>query len=114
MRRSKRRQLFRSYSRWQIDLVGSGMAASSALPGGNVTGLSLAPDLAGKRLEALRQLLPDVRRLAILGNAGYPAAVVEMVDLQATQPHPPARQNAGRFCAGIFNVVIVMFVQSRT
>jgi putative ABC transport system substrate-binding protein len=67
------------------DPVGSGLAASLARPGGNVTGLSLlAPDLAGKRLEALRQLLPDVRRLAILGNADYPAAVVEMVDLQAT------------------------------
>ena len=67
------------------DPVGSGLAASLARPGGNVTGLSLlAPDLAGKRLETLRQVLPDVRRLAILGNAGYPAAVVEMVDLQAT------------------------------
>ena len=67
------------------DPVGSGLAASLARPGGNVTGLSLlAPDLAGKRLENLRQVLPDIRRLAILGNAGYPAAVVEMVDLQAT------------------------------
>ena len=67
------------------DPVGSGLATSLARPGGNVTGLSLlAPDLAGKRLEALRRLLPDVHRLAILGNAGYPAAVVEMVDLQAT------------------------------
>jgi putative ABC transport system substrate-binding protein len=67
------------------DPVGSGLATSLARPGGNVTGLSLlAPDLAGKRLEHLRQVLPDVRRLAILGNAGYPAAVVEMVDLQAT------------------------------
>ncbi len=67
------------------DPVGSGLAASLARPGGNVTGLSLlAPDLAGKRLENLRQVLPDVRRLAILGNAGYPAAVAEMVDLQST------------------------------
>src|SRR6476646_1331810 len=67
------------------DTVGSGLAASLARPGGNVTGLSLlAPDLAGKRLENLRQVLPDVRRLAILGNAGYPAAVAEMVDLQST------------------------------
>src|SRR6202165_4397156 len=42
--------------------VGSGLAASLARPGGNVTGLSLlAPDLAGKRLENLRQVLPDVR-----------------------------------------------------
>src|ERR1700704_26066 len=67
------------------DPVGSGLATSLARPGGNVTGLSLlAPDLAGKRLENLRQVLPDVRRLAILGNAGYPAAMVEMVDLQET------------------------------
>jgi putative ABC transport system substrate-binding protein len=67
------------------DPVGGGLAASLARPGGNVTGLSLlAPDLAGKRLENLRQVLPEVRRLAILGNAGYPAAVAEMVDLQAT------------------------------
>src|SRR3979490_641822 len=67
------------------DPVGGGLAPSLARPGGNVTGLSLlAPDLAGKRLENLRQVLPDVRRLAILGNAGYPAAVVEMVDLQLT------------------------------
>jgi putative ABC transport system substrate-binding protein len=67
------------------DPVGSGLAASLARPGGNVTGLSLlAPDLAGKRLENLRQILPGVHRLAILGNAGYPAAVVEMVDLQTT------------------------------
>jgi len=54
-------------------------------PGGNVTGLSLqAPDLAEKRLELLREVLPQVRRLAILGNIGYPASVVEMTDLQAT------------------------------
>src|SRR5712672_1043438 len=67
------------------DPVGSGLATSLARPGGNVTGLSLlAPDLAGKRLENLRQVLPGIRRLAILGNAGYPAVVVEMVDLQAT------------------------------
>src|SRR3979490_809027 len=67
------------------DPVGSCLAKGLAGPGGNVTGLSLlAPDLAGKRLENLRRVLPDVRRLAILGNAGYPAAVVEMVDLQAT------------------------------
>ena len=67
------------------DPVGSNLAASLARPGGNVTGLSLlAPDLAGKRLENLRQVLPDVRRLAILGNAGYPAAMGEMVDLQET------------------------------
>ena len=54
-------------------------------PGGNVTGLSLqAPDLAEKRLELLREVLPQIRRLAILGNIGYPASVVEMSELDAT------------------------------
>src|SRR6266700_3299515 len=61
------------------DPVGSGLVASLARPGGNATGLSLlAPDLAGKRLESLRQIVPNVRSVAIMGNAGYPAAVTEM------------------------------------
>jgi putative ABC transport system substrate-binding protein len=56
-----------------------------ARPGGNLTGLSLqAPDLAGKRLELLREVLPGVRRLAILADVGYPAAVLEMREAQAT------------------------------
>jgi putative ABC transport system substrate-binding protein len=55
-----------------------------ARPGGNVTGLSLqAPDLAGKRLELLREVVPGLRRLAIMGNVGYPAAVQEMGEAQA-------------------------------
>lgn len=67
-----------------IDPVGSGLAESLARPGGNVTGLSLiSPELAGKRLETLRRVLPGLRRLAILGNAGYPAAALEMTELQA-------------------------------
>jgi putative ABC transport system substrate-binding protein len=67
------------------DPVGDGLVASLARPGGNVTGLSvLAPELAGKRLENLRQVLPELRRLAVLGNAGYPAAILEMSELQAT------------------------------
>lgn len=67
-----------------IDPVGSGLAESLARPGGNVTGLSLiSPELAGKRLETLRRVLPGLRRLAILGNAGYPAAALEMSELQA-------------------------------
>jgi putative ABC transport system substrate-binding protein len=61
------------------DPVGSGLVESLARPGGNVTGLSLqAPDVAGKRLELLREMLPGLRRLAILANVGYPAAVLEM------------------------------------
>jgi putative ABC transport system substrate-binding protein len=61
------------------DPVGSGLVASLARPGGNVTGLSIqAPDLAGKRLELFRELVPALRRLAIMGNAGAPGVVLEM------------------------------------
>jgi putative ABC transport system substrate-binding protein len=66
------------------DPIGTGMVASLAHPGGNLTGLSLqAPDLAGKRLELLREVVPTLRRLAILTNAGFPAAVVEMNEVGA-------------------------------
>jgi putative tryptophan/tyrosine transport system substrate-binding protein len=64
--------------------VGTGLVASLARPGGNVTGLSLqATDLAGKRFEFLREVLPSLRRLAVMANAGYPAAVLEMREVQA-------------------------------
>jgi putative ABC transport system substrate-binding protein len=65
------------------DPVGSGLVASLARPGGNVTGLSLqATDAVGKRLELLREIIPDLRRLAVVANAGYPAAVLEMDEAQ--------------------------------
>src|SRR5206468_1163123 len=57
------------------DPLGSGLVPSLAHPGGNVTGLSLmAPDLGGKRLELLRELLPGISRVAILWNAANPYA----------------------------------------
>jgi putative tryptophan/tyrosine transport system substrate-binding protein len=66
------------------DPVGTGLVASLSRPGGNVTGLSQqSTDLAGKRLELLREFVPGLRRLAALGNAGYPAAMVEMGEVQA-------------------------------
>ena len=66
------------------DPLGTGLIASLARPGGNVTGLSLqAPDLAGKRLEVLREVVPGLRRLAILTNVDYAAAVLEMEEVQA-------------------------------
>jgi putative tryptophan/tyrosine transport system substrate-binding protein len=65
------------------DPVSSGLVASLARPGGNVTGLSLQQtDAAGKRLELLREVLPDFRRLAIMANVGYPAAVLDMNEVQ--------------------------------
>src|SRR5499427_1053433 len=52
------------------DPLGSGLVASLARPGGNVTGMSLmAPDLGGKRLELLKELLPGLARVAVLWNA---------------------------------------------
>jgi putative ABC transport system substrate-binding protein len=66
------------------DPVGTGLVASLARPGGNVTGLSLQfTDLAGKRLELLRAVLPDLRRLAILANASSPATALEVAEVQA-------------------------------
>jgi putative tryptophan/tyrosine transport system substrate-binding protein len=60
------------------DPLGSGLIASLAHPGGNVTGMSLmAPDIAGKRLELLKEILPRLVRVAVLWNAAspYPAIV---------------------------------------
>ena len=67
------------------DAVGAGYVASLARPGGNVTGLSnQSADLIGKRLELLREAVPSLRRLAIMLNAGNPASVREMDEVQAT------------------------------
>jgi putative ABC transport system substrate-binding protein len=66
------------------DPVGSGLVASLARPGGNVTGLAtLANELAGKRLELLREVVPGLRRLAIMGNVGNPFTVLELGEVQA-------------------------------
>ena len=67
-----------------IDPVAGGLVASLSRPGGNVTGLSnQQADLAGKRLELLREVRPDFRRLAILANVGYIDSVLEMDEVQA-------------------------------
>ena len=66
------------------DPVGTGLVASLARPGGNVTGLSLqATDLSGKRIELLREVVPGLRRLAIMGNVGNSQVVLEMGEVQA-------------------------------
>lgn len=52
-----------------VDPVGSGFVASLARPGGNITGLSnYAPELSGKRLELLKEIVPKLSRVALLGN----------------------------------------------
>jgi putative ABC transport system substrate-binding protein len=66
------------------DPVGSGLVASLARPGGNLTGLSIQlTDLAGKRLELLREVVPGLRRLAFLLDAGYPVMLLEMSEAEA-------------------------------
>jgi putative ABC transport system substrate-binding protein len=60
------------------DPVGQGLVASLARPGGNVTGLSVQLiDTAGKRIELLHEIVPGLRRLAILGNSANPAVALE-------------------------------------
>jgi putative tryptophan/tyrosine transport system substrate-binding protein len=66
------------------DPLGSGLIASLAHPGGNVTGLSLmVPDIAGKRLELLKELLPRLGRVAVLWNAANPYPAIVFKETQA-------------------------------
>jgi putative ABC transport system substrate-binding protein len=66
------------------DPVGTGLVASLARPGGNATGLSLQQtDLAGKRVELLREVLPNLRRLGILANVDNPNIALEVSEVQA-------------------------------
>src|SRR5215216_1927080 len=65
------------------DPVGTGLVASLARPGSNITGLSIQQtDVAAKRLELLREIVPGLRRLAILGNASGPAVVLDMREVE--------------------------------
>ena len=66
------------------DPVGTGLVASLARPGGNVTGLSiLAKEVAGKRLELLKEVVPRASRVAVLWNAAYPGKALELRETQS-------------------------------
>jgi putative tryptophan/tyrosine transport system substrate-binding protein len=66
------------------DPIGGGLVGSLAQPGGNVTGLSIqSTDLAAKRLEFLREVVPGLRLLAIIVNVDNPASVQEMREVSA-------------------------------
>jgi len=66
------------------DPLGSSLVASLSRPGGNVTGLSLQEaEIAGKRLELLREVVPWLRRIAVVFDVGYRASVVENSQVQA-------------------------------
>ena len=64
--------------------VGSGLVASLARPGGNLTGVSSqTAEVASKRLELLREVVPSLRRLAVLVNSGNPGVMQELEEIQA-------------------------------
>jgi putative tryptophan/tyrosine transport system substrate-binding protein len=68
------------------DPVGSGFVASLARPGGNITGLStLAPEISGKQLELLKEILPSLSRVAVFGTSTQPgnSQVLKEVELAA-------------------------------
>jgi len=68
-----------------FDPVSAGLVTSLARPGGNVTGISIQqPELIGKRLELLREVMPQLRRLAIMANANYAPPMLEAERVRAT------------------------------
>ena len=87
---------------FDTDPVGIGFVASLARPGGNITGLStFAPELSGKQLELLKEIVPKLSRVAVLGNSTEPgnAQALKEVELaaaafkmQASIPRRPRSQ----------------------
>jgi putative ABC transport system substrate-binding protein len=69
------------------DPVGVGLAQSLARPGGNFTGITnIAAELAGKRLEIIKEILPGARRVAVLGNPDDPIFAVQLRYAEAAAP----------------------------
>ena len=65
------------------DPVGNGFIAGLARPGGNITGLSsLSPDLSGKQLELLKEIIPKLSRLAVLGSSAHPGTVQSLREME--------------------------------
>jgi putative ABC transport system substrate-binding protein len=66
------------------DPVGLGLVASLARPGGNITGLSqMSPDLTGKRVELLKEILPKVKRVAFIWDPANPGMTLRFKEAQA-------------------------------
>jgi putative ABC transport system substrate-binding protein len=75
------------------DPVGSGLVASLARPGGNITGLAtLAPEISGKQLELLKEIVPRLSRVAVIGNSTQPgnAQALRETELAAGGAHRAA------------------------
>ena len=82
------------------DPLGSGLVATLARPGGNVTGMSLmAPDLGGKRLELLKEVLPQLSRVAVIWNAANPYSAIVFKETQTAGPTLGIRFNPWRCAA---------------
>ncbi len=65
------------------DPVGSGFVASLARPGGNITGMAtLAPELSGKRLELLTEIIPELSRVAVLGTSTLPGNAQRLKEVE--------------------------------
>ncbi len=65
------------------DPVGSGFVASLARPGGNITGLStLAPELSGKQLELLKEIVPKLSRVAVFGTSTVPGTAQALKEIE--------------------------------
>jgi putative ABC transport system substrate-binding protein len=68
---------------FDIDPVGNGFIASLARPGGNITGLSaLHPEISGKRLELLKEIVPRLSRVAVLGSSTVPGYAQELKEIE--------------------------------
>ena len=66
------------------DPIGSGFIVSLARPGGNITGLAtLSPEISGKQVELLKEIVPRLARLAIIGNSRNPGNVHELKETEA-------------------------------
>jgi putative ABC transport system substrate-binding protein len=85
-----------------LDPVAAGLVASLARPGGNITGLSMiAPELVGKQLELLKEVVPKISRVAVLGNPANPGTAPQLreakgaaralgLQLQLVEAHGPS------------------------
>jgi len=116
---------------WRLILtpVGNGFVASLARPGGNITGLStLSPEITGKQLELLKEIIPKLSHVAVLGTRGLvtdqmlrevkPAAAALKVELQQLDVRGPqdietAFRDARKGRAGAVLVLASPFLESR-
>ncbi len=70
------------------DPVGNGVVASLARPGGNITGFStLAPEISGKQLEILKEIVPRLSHVAVFGTSIYPGNAQALKEIEVAAAH---------------------------